>query len=453
MRRVLLAVVLLALVAWAAVGAFRTGPAPSITFTPALAAVGKRTPVAVEIVGGKRGLGRITIEAVQSDRVTPLAEQRFATAPSWKLWVRGTERWRGTVDVGKETIKDLKAGTVTVRATAERAGSWLRHPAPAVRELSLPVRLSPPTLQVLSIQTYVRQGGSEAVVYRVGETATRHGVVAGDWFFPGAPLPGGGPQDRFALFSVPYDMAEASSVKLVAADEVGNESRASFIDKFYPDRLHTDTLPVTDAFLEKVVPSIMSQTPELEDKGSRLENYLQINRDLRRSNNAVLKDLAAASKPEFLWSTPFRPFPNAKITARFADRRTYVYQGRSVDQQDHLGLDMAATRAVPVPSTGDGVVVLAKFFGIYGNAVIVDHGYGLMSLYGHLSSIDVKEGQTVKQGDVLGRTGDTGLAGGDHLHFAFLLHGLPVTPIEWWDGHWIQDRIARKLGPGFRFNP
>lgn len=453
MRRVFLLLLLIALVGWAAMGAFRTGPAPTVTLSPELPAVGKRTPVAIEVVGSKRGLGRITVQAVQGDRVTPLAEQALTPVPAWKLWGRGTDRWQGKVDVGKETIKDLKAGTVAVRVTAERAGSWLRHPAPVVQELALPVRLSPPTLQVLSIQTYVRQGGSEAVVYRVGETATRHGVVAGDWFFPGAPLPGGGSQDRFAIFSVPYDMAEPSTVKLVASDEVGNESRASFIDQFKPDRLHTDTLPVTDAFLNKVVPPIMSQTPELEDKGGLLENYLQINRDLRRANNAVLKELAANSRAEFLWSTTFKPFPNAKITARFADRRTYVYNGRSVDQQDHLGLDMAATRAVPVPATGDGVVVLARFFGIYGNAVVVDHGFGLMSLYGHLSSIDAKEGQVVKQGDVLGRTGDTGLAGGDHLHFAFLLHGLPVTPIEWWDGHWIQDRIARKLGPGFRFNP
>jgi murein DD-endopeptidase MepM/ murein hydrolase activator NlpD len=97
------------------------------------------------------------------------------------------------------------------------------------------------------------------------------------------------------------------------------------------------------------------------------------------------------------------------------------------------------------------VVALARFFGIYGNAVVIDHGYGLQSLYGHLSTIDVKEGQAVKRGETVGRSGDTGLAGGDHLHFSILLQGLPVSPIEWWDGHWIRDRIARKLGAGFRF--
>ena len=140
---------------------------------------------------------------------------------------------------------------------------------------------------------------------------------------------------------------------------------------------------------------------------------------------------------------------STKVMAHFADRRSYVYRGKGVDQQDHLGLDMAGLARAPVPAANDGVVVLAKFFGIYGNAVVVDHGYGLMSLYGHLSAIDVKEGQSVTRGQILGRTGDTGLAGGDHLHFAILLQGLPVSPIEWWDAHWLNDRIARKLGPAF----
>ncbi len=142
---------------------------------------------------------------------------------------------------------------------------------------------------------------------------------------------------------------------------------------------------------------------------------------------------------------------NAKVMSDFADQRTYMYQGREVDRQDHLGFDLASTRAAEIQAANNGVVMLARYFGIYGNAVVIDHGYGLMSLYGHLSSINVDEGQEVQRGDVLGRSGATGLAGGDHLHFTMLLHGLPVDPREWWDGHWIQDRLVLKLGDGLRF--
>jgi murein DD-endopeptidase MepM/ murein hydrolase activator NlpD len=83
--------------------------------------------------------------------------------------------------------------------------------------------------------------------------------------------------------------------------------------------------------------------------------------------------------------------------------------------------------------------------------VVIDHGYGLMSLYGHLSSIGVQPGQMVERNQEIGRSGETGLAGGDHLHFTLLLQGLPVHPVEWWDAHWIRDRIVRKLGAALPF--
>jgi murein DD-endopeptidase MepM/ murein hydrolase activator NlpD len=199
--------------------------------------------------------------------------------------------------------------------------------------------------------------------------------------------------------------------------------------------------------MQKVVPAILSQTPELEQRGSLLDNYLAINGELRAANSQYLIDLAADSVQEFLWSRPFLQMPNSQVMSTFADRRTYLYEGRSVDQQDHLGYDLASTARATIPAANDGIVVLARFFGIYGNAVVIDHGFGLMSLYGHLSSIDVSEADVVERGQSLGRSGETGLAGGDHLHFTMLLRGLPVNPVEWWDGHWIRDRLETKLGP------
>ena len=450
---VLLLLIALAGLAFVGLAAFRVGSEPEVALSSGLSAVGKRTPVTVRVHEGGRGLSRVKVEFVQGTRVETLSDRSYRPRAPWALWGSRVDHDEITVEVGRDTIKALKQGTVTIRATADRAGSWLRNPGPVVKELSLPVRLTPPAVQVLSTATYVAQGGAEAVVYRVGETATHDGVEAGGWFFPGAPLPGGGKDIRFALFSAPYDTGSAVGIKLVAADDVGNESRVAFIDKFFPHPPAHDTIDLTEAFMSKVVPEILSQTPDLADQGDLLQNYLRINRDLRKANNAVLVDLAKNSKPEFLWGRPFQQMGNTQVMARFADHRTYVYKGHPVDQQVHLGLDLAATRAAPIPASNDGIVVLARFFGIYGNSVVVDHGFGLMSLYGHLSSIEVKEGQAVRRGETIGRSGDTGLAGGDHLHFTLLLHGLPINPIEWWEAHWIQDRIARKLGAGFRFQP
>ncbi len=431
-------------------GLLRVGPAPDILIRPAAPAIGKRTPVTVEVSEPNRGVSCVKVELVQGDHIESLAEKSYEYP--WLFGFRGSKTAHDTLSlqVGREKNPALKAGQASIRVTAGRIGTWLRHPGPVTQEVSLPVRLTPPLLQVISTQTYVSQGGSEVVVYRVGDTAVRDGVRAGKWWFPGYPLPGGGKNEHFAFFAIPYDMT-APDARLVASDAASNEAEVSFIDKFTPKNFKEDSVELTDAFIGKVVPEIMSQTPDLRDRGNPLDNYLAINNVLREQDAQALLALVAQSQKEILWSKPFQSVRNGKVMAGFADYRTYKYQGRIVDHQTHLGYDLAITRHYPVPATNDGIVVQAKFFGIYGNCVIIDHGCGVMSLYGHLSSMAVTPGQKVAQGDIIGQTGETGLAGGDHLHFAIIMDGLPVNPLEWWDGHWLRDRIARKLGAGFHF--
>jgi murein DD-endopeptidase MepM/ murein hydrolase activator NlpD len=449
--RILALILGVMLLAFVAQGFFRAGGVPGIKIEPAMPVIGKRTLVKIQLSEPRRGLMHVRVDLLQGDKSVRLEDKRYSFASQFAFWGSRTANDTLVVEAGRQTLPGLTGGTATIRVTAERAGTWLRSPGPKVEELVLPVRLMPPSLQVNSTQTYVAQGGCEVVAYRVGESAVRDGVRAGAWWFPGYPLPGGGKQDRFALFAVPYDMAEPN-VRLVVEDAAGNAAETGIIDKFFPKPFKSDNLEITDAFMGKVVPEILSQSPEIKDRGTLLENYLAINRELRQKDGDVIKSLAQKSRLAFLWSQPFAMMPNGKVMAAFADRRNYLYQGQKIDQQDHLGYDLAVTKQAPIPAANDGTVVYARYFGIYGNAVIIDHGYGLMSIYGHLSSIAVTEGQKIVKGGVIGKTGETGLAGGDHLHFCTLLQGLPVNPVEWCDGHWIKDRIAKKLGPAFAFS-
>jgi len=437
------------LLSFVALGIFHVGGVPEIKIEPGMQAIGKRTPLKIEVSETRRGLTNVRVELLQGNRSMKLIEMSYPHRSQFSFWSEITGRDTFNLEVGKQTLPALTGGTAIIRVTAERANTWMRSPDPLVKELMLPVRLIPPAIQITSIQTYVAQGGCEAVVYRVGESAVRDGVRAGSWWFPGFPLPGGGRQDRFAVFAVPYDMGQPE-VRLIAVDGAGNEAEMGFIDKFFPKPFRSDSMEVSDAFMNKVVPAILSQTPELNDRGNLLDNYLAINRELRKKDADILKTLAEKSKPAFLWNQPFLMMPNGKVMAAFADRRIYQYQGRTIDLQDHLGIDFAATQQALIPAANDGIVLYARFFGIYGNAVVIDHGYGLSTIYGHMSSIAVTEGQKIARGAIIGKTGETGLAGGDHLHFSTILQGLPVNPIEWSDGHWIQDRIARKLGPAFQ---
>ncbi|HLI56228.1 MAG TPA: M23 family metallopeptidase, partial [Actinomycetota bacterium] len=405
--RVLLGLALFLLVILGIAG-FYSGATPKLTVESALPGIGRRTPIQIRIDSPQR-VEKVRVEVVQNMDVKPVMEKTFEPRPAWQFWGSAAPVVLRT-DVGRETVQGLRAGDAIVRVTVERAGSLFRRPDPVVEEIKLPVRLAPPTLQISSSFHYLNQGGCEAVVYRVGESARRDGVQSGDWWFPGFPLPGSSDkQMHFALFAVPYDLADPSKVHLIAEDEVGNRAEAGVVDKFTPRPIHTDTIQVTDAYMNKVVPPILSQSPEISDKGDLLQNYLEINRDLRKKEAEQLKQMAQKSEPRFLWTQAFLPMHNAKITAAFADRRTYVYNGKPIDQQDHLGFDMASVEHDAIQASNRGKVILAHFFGIYGNAVIIDHGYGLLSLYGHLSSIEIKEGVMVERGQEIGRSGQTGL--------------------------------------------
>jgi murein DD-endopeptidase MepM/ murein hydrolase activator NlpD len=454
LRRVLFAVVVVAVVLLGGLvflAQRRVGAPPTVAIGTSLPGIGKSTTVDIAIAEPGRGVSDVVVELIQEGHTALLAQEHNEPQPFWAFWGPRTEKRDLHLEVGRDHQDWLVEGEATIQVTAARASTWLHRPEPVVATKTLPVRLRPPVVQVLSSFIYAAQGGSEAVVYRIIGAAVKDGVRAGQWWFPGFPLPGAAEGERFALFAVPYDMTDQAQVRLVASDEVGNVAELPFIERFTPRALTTETIDVNDPFLARVVPAIMSMTPELKDKGDLLQNYLMINGELRRTNAATLVELSRKSEPAFLWTQTFLQMPNTQVMSAFADRRTYVHAGKPVDQQDHLGFDLASTRQAPIPSANDGVVVLARYFGIYGNAVVVDHGYGLMSLYGHLSDIAVKEGQKVARGESLGRSGATGLAGGDHLHFTMLLDGLPVTPVEWWDGHWIRDRLKKKLGDALPF--
>ena len=173
--------------------------------------------------------------------------------------------------------------------------------------------------------------------------------------------------------------------------------------------------------------------------------FVKINHDLRAANNAKIASLADKTAPELLWKGPFKQLVNTAVEAGFADQRTYAYKGKDIDNAVHLGYDLASLSMAPVHASNRGKVVFAGWLGIYGNCVILDHGMGLQSLYAHLSAIDVKVGDIVESGGNLGRTGSTGLAAGDHLHFTMLLHGRAITPVDWWSAKWVEDRVLRKL--------
>jgi hypothetical protein len=352
--------------------------------------------------------------------------------------------------VGKRAIGDLKEGQARIVVTASRPVLFGIRDAASTATRDVKVRLQPPQAAVLSTFHYVNHGGSEFVVYRAAPDDVQSGVRVGSIEYTGYPARAVGitsdPALRVAFFALLFDQDLNTPIQVFARDPAGNETLVPFEYKVFPKPFSKSRIELDDRFIGRVVPSIAAGSPDAQiPTDDVLAGFLKINGDLRRKNNQYLTELARKSSPEKLFSAAFQQLGNSQVEARFADARTYVYQGKEVDRQVHLGFDLAVTANVPIVAAERGTVVHASDLGIYGNCVVIDHGLGVQSLYGHLSSIGVKVGDSVEKGSEIGRSGMTGLAGGDHLHFTMLVGGQQVTPVDWWSKQWYEDRVRRKI--------
>jgi hypothetical protein len=370
--------------------------------------------------------------------------------PQGNIRQESAERLYVMRPVGKKAIPDLQSGPARIVINASRPVLFGLRNVSSTTTHDVTVRLEPPQVAVMSTFHYVNHGGSEFVVYRATPADVESGVRVGNIEYPGFPATAVGissdPALRVAFFALLFDQDLNTDFNVFARDPAGNEALAALDHQVFPKPYSKSRIEIDDRFIGRVVPAIASNSPQEKiPTDDLLSGFLKINGDLRRKNNQYLTDLAKKAAPQMLFKGPFQQLGNSQVEARFADTRTYVYKGNEVDRQVHLGFDLAVTANVPVVAAEAGTVVHASDLGIYGNCVVVDHGLGVMSLYGHLSSIGVKVGDKVEKASELGRSGMTGLAGGDHLHFTMLVGGQQVTPVDWWSKQWFEDRVHRKI--------
>jgi hypothetical protein len=339
---------------------------------------------------------------------------------------------------GKDKAQALKDGKARLTVTAQ-SNDFLGRSASTSSDIELIT--TPPRLSVDGFQHYINQGGTELVTFTASGYWNEAGVRVGKYTFRSFPMPGAKSEnERFALFAYPWDLPRDVEPQVYVRNSAGTEAHGHFWFKLFPKKFRAEDFKLTDPVMNRLVDQI-----DPSSTGDLLARFLKINGEMRHSNNQTLADLRMQTEQKVLWHGPFVQLGNSKVEAHFADLRTYMYQGKKVDQQVHLGFDLAVTQHTPVHAANDGKVLLASNLGIYGNCIVIDHGYGLQSIYGHLADFGVKVGDTVKKGQEIGKSDSTGLALGDHLHFSMQVDGVQVNPVEWWDEHWIHDRILSKL--------
>ena len=409
-----------------------------LVFTPAVGTIGYSTPVTVQ-VSNPHGVRQVTAYLEQNGVQFPLYEEN---APAHRFfWGRHQPARSITFVAGKNKAKELKDGAA--RLVVEAVSNDLRGSTDSASS-DVKVVLTAPHVLADGFQHYINQAGMELVTFSATGNFDESGVRVGNHTFRSFPLPGRGSEQRFAMFAYPWDAPPDLTPVVYARSSTGAEDTARFWFKLFPKKFRERDFLLDDSLMTKLVNNI-DPAGTLEPGPDMLTRFVKINSDMRRRNNQQLYDLRNKTEEKILWEGPFVHY--GKEEALFADTRDYKYAGKQVDRQTHLGFDLSDVANAPVNAANTGRVVWADNLGIYGNCVVLDHGYGLQSIYGHLQRIDVRVGDLVKKGGKMGIAGSTGLAEGVHVHFGMQIDGVQINPREWWDEHWIHDRILSKLEP------
>ena len=433
--------IVLVLVLWLLATRFE-GEKPQIAIAPESQFVGKSHEFSVSVADKKSGLRKVWIAMVKDGKEVVLVDERFASAGFFS----GGEIYNKTLNIVFEPQKhQFPDGQVILRLAVWDYSwrSWWQGNQIYV-EKNLSIDTQPPQIEVISSAHNLSQGGAGLVIYRTSADCQHSGVQVGDDFFPGYSGYYQDPRVCLAFIGLDYRQGPGTAIRIKAVDEAGNEAASGLRHHIQKKVFKNDTVRISDQFLSWTLPEFENVLPSQPGE-SPVDKFLKINRDLRRTDYQQIAQLVETTTSVKHWEGAFLRMPASANQAGFADHRVYQYNGEIIDRQVHLGMDLASVAHAPVPAANHGIVVFSGLLGIYGRTVLIDHGFGLFSMYAHLNQSDVNQGQRVSKGEILGRTGSTGLAGGDHLHFSILVHKTFVNPIEWWDAAWIENNILSKI--------
>lgn len=406
-------------------------PAPALSMTPDKGPISASRPLILKLDAPGANLKKLTVKALQGDKSVVLLVRDYQA---------GTHQASESVSLAGF---DLKDGPLNLQIVATDSAQYFGFGNKVELLRPFDLQSKPPVVEVLSVAHNIARGGSGLVVYTVSKDVEKTGVTFADQFYPGYKQGG---NVYACLFPYPFDMDSKKYVpRVTAIDLAGNERIMGIYFHTLAKTFPTDRINLSDSYLEKIAAEFKNKIPQA---ATPLEIFLKANSQLREENAKVLSGLARQTSPLPLWQGVFLRLPNSAPRGAFAQSRSYIYEGKVVDQQVHLGVDLASLANSPVPAANRGKVVYADDLGLYGQCIVIDHGLGLQTIYGHLSRMGVKVGDNVEKGQKIGNTGATGMAGGDHLHYGVMVSGVQVNPIEWWDSSWIKNNITSKLEIG-----
>jgi murein DD-endopeptidase MepM/ murein hydrolase activator NlpD len=417
---------------------------PQISFQGDISTIGLSKEIKFTVTDARSGISLVEIAMIQGDKNVKLFEKKFSRQGFFEN--NGPKKLEETITLESGGL-GFTDGKAELQATVRDFSFWSWMAGnKTIQTYPIIMDTHPPKISILHSTRYVSPGGAGMVVYKIDDAAEKHGLTVNGHFNPGFPVSGESDDRYVAFFGLPYDTEKIDEAAVSATDLAGNTGNAAFGIILKKKNFKHDDIHISDNFLALKIPEFTQAYPQLT--GTPVEKFVYINSQIRKENYQTIVAATTTPFPQRLWHGVFERMARSSRMAGFAEYRTYYYNNDEIDKEVHLGIDLASTKRAEIHAANRGNVVFADYLGIYGNTIILDHGQGIFSLYSHLSEIATAVGEQKDKGAVIGFSGATGMAGGDHLHFSMIVNGIFVTPLEWWDQQWLQLNIEDILYSG-----
>jgi len=342
---------------------------------------------------------------------------------------------------GTHSMKDK---TIQIIVEAQDGSKWNLLNGNSVRKVfTLTVDKRKPQVSIVSNSYKISRGGSALVIFQVNDENLEDIYIQSNNKKRFKPQPFY--KEGYYISLVAWPIVDTSfKATVVAKDSAGNISKAYIPFYLKQKNYRVSKIKLSDKFLKGKIADLAEEFEETEGVTAPLEQFKIINEDVRAKNEALIHKITSKVEDEQIDTFSINrmyPLKNAQVVATFGDHRKYFYDGSYISESYHLGLDLASNAMADIKPQNSGEVVYSDFNGLYGNMPIIHHGLGLYTLYGHCSSVQVNSGDSVNRKATIAKTGKSGYAMGDHLHFGVLVQGIEVRPQEWMDKQWIKLNI------------
>lgn len=339
----------------------------------------------------------------------------------------------------------MKDEELTLIVEANDASKWNFFKGNMIsKEYKLKIDKRRPSVVAISHSYKINKGGSAVVIFKAEDENIKEMYIKTNFDKKFIPQPFY--KDGYFISLLAWPVTQKNfKAHIIVKDYAGNIAK-SYIPLYLKNKNYrVSRINISDRFLNGKIAELASEFLETQGIENPLEQFKVINEDIRAKNEKLIHEITSKVSKEKILNFNIKkmyPLKNAQVVASFGDHRKYLYKGDYLSESYHLGLDLASNAMAEIKPQNSGDIVFSDYNGLYGNMPIIDHGLGLYTLYGHCSSVNVRSGDFLNKDEPIARTGKTGYAMGDHLHFGVLVQGIEVRPAEWMDTTWMKLNIT-----------